>query len=484
MLLRRQDHRVDDVDMPVFVGLGKGTMERAVIYPVILWLIGYGYQHVHAYLAAMGPGIHKEVAMIRRWTMSPRNRPGWACLAGLLAALALLATFAILVAASACGSGDQTGDLPGLDDGSAAGATASGSGATAPGPTGAAAVAGAMGSVDPGAPGGATGSDWILTGADARWPDYIPNDIPPLEAPIRKIMQGATGLRIFYEELSRDQVEDYLALLKQNGFEVQYVVYVQEGFPDNSEERIAAGDFDAVNISKGAYRMDIGYGGRPTTLDIETSGFEDAYPFTPERDWPGDLAGVIPQPERCRIEAVYAQDGGGYQIVATPQDATAVADYVQALLAAGYAPKASPLVARPPVGGDYEVVYGRDDVELTVDHSESVSTARITIWRVDMAGFTPWPNELVGLVPQPAGAPVQMLTELGELDWIIQCAGSGEVQMPTYIDQLVVAGFTETGQTQRPGGGQTTINLEKAGLKVSLTLASTGELVIQITDEP
>jgi len=35
-------------DMSTFAGLGKGVMERLVIYPIILWLIGYGYQTAHA----------------------------------------------------------------------------------------------------------------------------------------------------------------------------------------------------------------------------------------------------------------------------------------------------------------------------------------------------------------------------------------------------------------------------------------------------
>ena len=35
-------------DMSTFIGLRKGVMERLVIYPIILWLIGYGYQRSHA----------------------------------------------------------------------------------------------------------------------------------------------------------------------------------------------------------------------------------------------------------------------------------------------------------------------------------------------------------------------------------------------------------------------------------------------------
>lgn len=34
-------------DMSVFIGLRKGVMERLAIYPIVFWLIGYGYQLVH-----------------------------------------------------------------------------------------------------------------------------------------------------------------------------------------------------------------------------------------------------------------------------------------------------------------------------------------------------------------------------------------------------------------------------------------------------
>lgn len=42
-------------DMSTFIGLRKGIMERLAIYPIVLWLIGYGYQQVHA-SAAERPG--------------------------------------------------------------------------------------------------------------------------------------------------------------------------------------------------------------------------------------------------------------------------------------------------------------------------------------------------------------------------------------------------------------------------------------------
>lgn len=329
---------------------------------------------------------------------------------------------------------------------------------------------------------GSGGDDWILTGDQARWPDYIPDEIPALDGAIRKIMQGSTSLRIFYSDLSQQQVDAWLALLRQRGFQVQHVVYVQEGFPDNSAERIAAGDFDAVNISKDPYYLDISYGGGPTTLDIQTSGFEDAYPFTPERDWPADLAGVIPPPMRSRIEAVYAQADGGFEVVATPGDASAVADYVQALLAAGFAPLTAPVKGSAPVGGDYRDVYGRDDIELAIDSSPSVSTMRLTVWRVDRANLPAWPADLDGLVPQPEGSSVKMLVPLGGHNWIISCAGPGAQLLAAYAGQLSAAGFTVTGRSESPGGGLAQVELQGRGLEVDLSLGAMGELMVRVSD--
>ncbi len=66
----------------------------------------------------------------------------------------------------------------------------------------------------------------------------IPSDIPALEGKISQVMTGQTHIRIFYEGLSQKQFERYLEILYQNGFELEELVFVQEGFPDNSEERL------------------------------------------------------------------------------------------------------------------------------------------------------------------------------------------------------------------------------------------------------
>lgn len=223
----------------------------------------------------------------------------------------------------------------------------------------------------------------MLDAQSDTWPDYIPADIPPLPDNIRKVMGESTHIRIFYHELSQGQIDEYLQLLQENGFQLQYVVYQDERYPDEkaAQKRIEEGDFDAVHITKDDYELQITYGGGETVMDISASGWEDANPFTPNRQWPADLAD-LPMPQDCRIEGVYPQDSGGYQIVCRPNDEEAAEDYYQALRATGYLPTDSPRRAIPPVAGDYQEVLSLGDTEITLECSASVSTFRLTVWRI------------------------------------------------------------------------------------------------------
>ena len=247
---------------------------------------------------------------------------------------------------------------------------------------------GSVGAKDSGAAQGAAAPELGqgAVGSSGLWPDHIPDDIPALDVNIRNVMEGGTSIRIFYQDLAREQIDAYLRLLEENGFRLEYIVYYDERYPDfpETKRRMAEGDYDAVDITKGEYHLNLGYLPGDTTLDIDTSGFEDAYPLTPDRDWPLDLAGVLPQPERCRIEAVYTQPSGPYshQIVCTPEDDAAVTAYVQVLQAAGFAPLAASAVpAVDPVSAS-QGIYGKGGMAVTVDHPSSTSTMRITVWRL------------------------------------------------------------------------------------------------------
>ena len=109
-----------------------------------------------------------------------------------------------------------------------------------------------------------------------EWPESIPKDIPPLEGDINLVMEApGSHIRIFYQNLPKHQVEQYLDQLEKEGFDLEYIVYTREGFPDNSEERRKRGKYDAVDITKGEYHMRIELCKDTATYDIYTTGFQD-----------------------------------------------------------------------------------------------------------------------------------------------------------------------------------------------------------------
>lgn len=110
---------------------------------------------------------------------------------------------------------------------------------------------------------------WLLT----QWPEGIPDDIPEFNAQIYLVIDSPTHYRIFYENVTRKQLETYLQTLEDAGFSLEYAVYTSEGHPDNSEERIKKGEYDAVYITKGDYRLRIEWGEDTTVLDVYKSGF-------------------------------------------------------------------------------------------------------------------------------------------------------------------------------------------------------------------
>jgi len=321
-------------------------------------------------------------------------------------------------------------------------------------------------------------------GDQGRWPSYIPKDIPALDISIRDVMEGPTSLRIFYQDLTDQHFHQYLRLLEDAGFHLTYVVYQDERYPNDeaAQRRIDAGDFDAVDIKKGGHFLTITYGGGDTVLDIQTLSFEDVYPMTPARDWPADLVGVVPQPEECRIEAVYPQEAGGYQVVCTAGSPEVVESYVRDLLAAGFAPVRTATPGEVDVASSYTDVYGKDDLELTVGSSPSISTVRITVWRVDPSAKPEWPPALEGLVPQPTGSTLTMVNDWGDREYQIVCSGSGDM-VARYLAQLVTFGFTDLGRTRMEGGSMVSAVAAKDPFTVDLALGAGDELMIRITDE-
>jgi hypothetical protein len=110
------------------------------------------------------------------------------------------------------------------------------------------------------------------SGLGFTWPESIPDDIPVLEGDISIVMEApGSHIRIFYQNLSERQLEQYLNQLEKEEFELEYVIYTREGYPDKSEERLKRGEYDAVDITRGEYRMRLEYGKDTTVYDTGLS---------------------------------------------------------------------------------------------------------------------------------------------------------------------------------------------------------------------
>lgn len=181
-----------------------------------------------------------------------------------------------------------------------------------------------------------------LPGLDAQWPDYIPADIPRLDGSIRSVMMSSSHIRIFYESVTEKQIEQYLDTLDQMGFKLEYMVFVQEGFPDNSEEKLARGEFDAVDITNDTYHMRLEAGGGTAVYDIDLVGFTAPVPtslptYSPPTAVPLQWPAVqVPPPESCDLTSVLDMGNGQFMISCqfTVEDAAEI--YIAALQEAGF----------------------------------------------------------------------------------------------------------------------------------------------------
>jgi len=176
----------------------------------------------------------------------------------------------------------------------------------------------------------------FLFGEAAQWPEYIPEDIPPLPGTIDTVMPGGSHIRMFYSNVSDKMIEDYIKLLVQEGFDLEYRILVQEGFPDNSEERRQRGEYDDIVITKGEYRMTLSHYEGSATYDVYTSGFQEEAREATALKWPEDLVDILPPPERCELASINPDGSSGYHISCKREDADVDQDYLELLLSSGF----------------------------------------------------------------------------------------------------------------------------------------------------
>ena len=184
----------------------------------------------------------------------------------------------------------------------------------------------------------------FLYGENARWPADIPADIPALEGEIRvvKVIQGVQ-YRIEYSSVSKEVLTQYLEDLEAQGFEFQYIVWTAPSIPDEqTAEKIARGEWDAVDITKGPYRMRLEPGDEGASLDIDNADFMTPGPppqISPTPIvWPSDIPERVPQPDSCQVidlSEIGGRNPPAYVISFECTDPLVQEHFVEALLAAG-----------------------------------------------------------------------------------------------------------------------------------------------------
>lgn len=200
-------------------------------------------------------------------------------------------------------------------------------------------------------------------GEGTGWPDYIPDDIPPIPADITQVMADDYTVRIFFENMPRDAFEDYLSLLHQDGFSLEFIVYEQPGVPQQDIGRyIREGKYDAVRISKGSYNMYIEYGADMGTYDIDPKGFPEGTVIKTKVEWPAKLNGILDQPAGSEVVSLLAL-GERLEISCESDNENLFSDYCAQLEAQGFTK------GRVSTGQNYNVIdtaYTKGDLLVTL----------------------------------------------------------------------------------------------------------------------
>ena len=279
-------------------------------------------------------------------------------------------------------------------------------------------------------------------GEDAQWPDYIPEDIPALEGEIDTVMEGGSHIRLFYRSVSKNQVIEYLNLLEREGFHLEYLVYVQEGFPDRSEERIKQGDYDAVRITKGEYKLNITYGADPV-LDVYTFGFQEEARAATALQWPPDLPQSVPQPLHCVLQTINLNtvyDIEEYHVTCKKEDDNVEEEYTQLLLSSGFEEKRGTEIQDLVIE---TTVFENDEAIVIPSLGFSPIFLTIQVIIKTEPALLQWPEELDGLVPAPERGEIDSILPHSDGNFLINFIPEDKEVFPEYLQTLETAGFVE-----------------------------------------
>ena len=231
-------------------------------------------------------------------------------------------------------------------------------------------------------------------------------------------------------------------MLELEVFNLEYLVYVQEGFPDRSEEKIKQGDFDAVRITKGEYQLNITYSADPV-FDVYTSGFQEEAMAATALQWPPDLPESVPQQANCVLQTINPINKGDleeYHITCKKEGDNVEQEYIQLLLSAGFEEKNGTIFQ----SHVFEITVFEND-EAIVIPSIGFSPTFFSIQVIIKTELEPlqWPEDLTGLVPAPERGEIDSILPLSNGNYLITFKLADEEVFPEYLQTLQSAGFVE-----------------------------------------
>jgi len=310
---------------------------------------------------------------------------------------------------------------------------------------------------------------------DVHWPDYIPSEIPEFPGELDSFMVAPEShIRMRFSKVTDDLIEEYLALLVDQGFELQFRIHVQEGFPDNSEERRQRGEYDDIDITKGEYHMTLWHWEGTATYDIYTSGFREEAIAATALQWPTDLPESVPQIPHCVLQTINPGHIEGYDITCRQEAENVEQEYIQLLLDAGFEEKN---------GTEYQnhvlvmTVFENDEVIVIPSGVFSPVFSIEVIIKSELQ----WPTVFDNLVPRPLECELTHVASQGQNDvYNIDCQPDHQNVLVNYVNILEELGFVEDFKLLTDQDEIAWISLYNGEIKVDITTDSSDSMSVRV----
>jgi len=296
------------------------------------------------------------------------------------------------------------------------------------------------------------------SGEALAWPDYIPKAIPQLKGEISLIFVDDYTIRIFFNSVTKDDLEEYIYIMKDAGYKEEFIIYVQEGFADNSKQREEKGEYDAVKFIRDNYEITVEQGEDVAVLDIASAKFSQSekdainQAKNPHYEWPTNLS--FPQPSGCEIEIVENSHDGSLYIICIFESDNNINEYVEILQQIGFEKTKQ---NKNQNGKIIDVVLLNSNTAVEIN-ANVLNQLRFIIW-LDGTYVAPdemhpqaidgnWPSALPQDIPPFEQGTVESALTMSDNQFMVVVQAEDEDAFDNYIELLLKSGFSQVGQKE------------------------------------